>query len=157
MTTLISKTTQAGKTLTIDYISGEFIAALDGTEAARHRMPGVYLPAKQLHIFAGTVGLSKAEGQILIDAARVFVAGIVTEISRVDLVSNYHALVAEQETAYTRAHDRQDARAMHTRLSFDAQIEAARQAINDYDAAHPEETAAHVAERTESVERNRWT
>lgn len=156
MTTLISKITQAGKALTIEHVVGEFIARVDGSEVARHRMPGMYVPAKKLHIFAGTVGLTKAEGQVLIDADRAYVAMLIAQPSRADLVSDYHALVAEQEAAYQHAHDRQDPRAMQIRLDFDAKIEAAAQAIREYDAIHPEETTARKIERAEVVERNQW-
>lgn len=131
---LINKTTGQGKTLIISHINGEFVATLDGIEVARHTMPGVYLPAKQLHIFNGKVGLTKAEGQILIAHERAYASALVVELSRADLVAAYHGLIAEQETAYTRAHDRQDARAMTIRIGFDAQIAAAAQAIRDYDA-----------------------
>lgn len=156
MTTLISKATQTGKILVIDHVAGEFVARVDGSEVARHRMPGMYVPAKKLHIFAGAVGLTKAEGQILIDADRAYIATIVAQPTRFDLVSDYHALIAAQESAYQRAHDRQDPHAMQIRLGFDAKIEAAAQTIRDYDIAHPEEAAVRDAERAESVERNRW-
>lgn len=156
MTALITKTTSQGKQIIIAHIDGEFVATLDGTEIARHVMPGMYVPAKQLHIFAGKVGMSKSEGQIMIDHERAYAATIVVEMSRADLVAEYHGLVADQDAAYNRAHDRQDARAMAIRESYEAKIEAAAQAIRDYDATHPEEAVARKAERAESIERNRW-
>lgn len=156
MITLINKTTSQGKQLVISHIDGEFVATLDGTEIARHFMPGVYVPVKQLHIFNGKVGLSKAEGQILIAHERAYAATITIEMSRADLVAEYRGLIDEQDAAYTRAHDQQDARAMQIKMGFDAKIEAAAQAIRDYDAAHPEETAARNAERAARVESNRW-
>lgn len=156
MTTLITKTTSQGKQLVIAHSSGEFVATLDGIEVARHVMPGMYVPAKQLHIFAGKVGLSKVEGQMMIDHERAYAAAIVAAPTRADLVAEYHGLVEMQDAAYSQSHDRQDARAMTIRERYDAKIEAAAQAIRDYDAAHPDETADRNAERAEAVERNRW-
>lgn len=153
---LINKTTSQGKALEIDYINGEFIATVDGVEMARDRQPGYFSPPKQLHVFGHKIGLTKAEGQILISAERAYAATIVIEMSRAGMVAEYNALIEDQDAVYTRAHDRQDARAMQIRESYDAKIEAAAQAIRDYDVAHPEETATRNAERAEAVKHNRW-
>lgn len=99
---------------------------------------------------------SKIEWTHHIATERAALAAVVTEPTRADLIAEYNALVEAQEAAYTRAHDRQDARAMAIREHYDAKIAAAEQAICDYDAAHPEETAARKAECAASLESSRW-
>lgn len=157
MTPLISKTTRDGKALEITCDGGDFVATLNGKEIARSWTPGYFVAAKQLHVFAGKVGLTKAEGNILIEADKARTASYVPgPATRADLLAEYHALIEEQAEAYERAHDRQDARAMAIKMSFDAKIEASAQAIRDYDTTHPEETAQRAAESAAAVERNRW-
>lgn len=156
MTALISKTTQTGKALIITLDGSDFVATLDGTEVVRSWQPGAYVAAQKLHILGGKVGLTKAEGAILIAAHQARVNTTVATASRADLVSDYHALIAEQASAYERAHNRQDARAMGINQGYDAKIEAAAQAIRDYDASHADETDARNAARAERVASNRW-
>jgi hypothetical protein len=159
-TTLISKKTQKGQSLEITFDGSQYVATLDGVELAQSWMPGTYVAAKQLHVFAGKVGLSKAEGEVLLaaekSAADARRNATPAPASRADLVAEYRGWIDEQAAAYERAHDRQDANAMHIKMSFDAKIEAAAEAIKAYDTAHPEETAQREADRAASVERNRW-
>ena len=161
-TTLISKTSSTGKTIEIVYDGRDFVATLDGVEYVRSTEPGWRGRAngQNLHFFgiAGgrMVGLTYAEGDILRNTYNTMLASIVVEPSRADLVARYHALIEDQADAFERAHDRQNENAWSIKASYDAKIEAAAQAIRDYDAAHPEETAAREAERAASVERNRW-
>lgn len=156
MQPLITKTTRDGKQLVITQHGGDFVATLDGAQILQVATPGMWVAAKQLHILGGKIGLSRQEGEMLIAARRAWADGIVVEPTRADLIATYQGLLDEQAAVYERAHDRQDARAMQIRMSYDAKIEAAAQAIRDYDAAHPEEAAAREAARAESLERNRW-
>lgn len=157
MQTLISKTTRDGKPLQITFDGETFIATVAGRALARHILPGapVTVAGERVHVFAGKVGLTLAEGAILRAAydARPRRAAPVT---RESLVATYQGLCDAQDAAYQRAHDREDARAMAIRESYEDRIEAARQAIVAYDAAHPEETAARQRAAAESLERNRW-
>lgn len=72
---------------------------------------------------------------------------------RRQLVADYNALCEAQEDAYNRAHDRGDARAGTIRDAYEARIDAARQAVIDFDAAHPEVMAQIGIERADGVAR----
>ena len=158
MQQLISKTTRDGKSLVITFDGHTFVATLDGAELARGVNPGhrIRQGGQMLHVFGGKVGLTLAEGDVLLQAARQAILARPRTLRRADLVAAYQGLVDEQAAQYDRAHARQDARAMQVRESYDARIAAAEQAIREYDAAHPEEEAARQAERQASLERNRW-
>lgn len=138
MQTLITKTTRDGKPLTITFDGDLFIATVGGVELARHGLPGAQVRVKgeMVHVFAGKVGLTLAEGTIL-RAAYDARPRRPAPITREGLVATYAGLVDAQAVAYER-------------------IEAARQAIREYDAAHPEETAARQQAAAASLERNRW-
>lgn len=131
--TLISKTTRQGKVLVITFDAGVFAATLDGVEIARDADPGyrTRVNGELMHVFARAVGLTYAEGDVLRKAWTAAAAPYVP--TRADLVMQYQALIDEQSAAYERAHNRQDARAMAIRESYETRIAAALDAIYAFD------------------------
>lgn len=158
MQTLITKTTRDGRTLVITFDGETFIATIDGVELVRSAQYGhrARVRGEMMHVFGDKVGLTFAEGDTLRTAYTDALRAQPQVVTRESLVATYQGLCDEQAAAYERAHAREDARAMSIRVSYEARIAAALEAIRAYDAAHPAETAARETARQESRERNRW-
>lgn len=70
---------------------------------------------------------------------------VIPSCERESLNATYQGLIEEQSEAFAVAHANQDANAWAIKASYEPKIEAAAQAIREYDAMHPQSISEGVA------------
>jgi hypothetical protein len=76
--------------------------------------------------------------------------------ARDQLVRRYHGLIEDADAEFERLHDAEDPGAWAAKRKREPEIEAALQAIKQFDIDHPEIVAAIKAESKASAERHMW-
>lgn len=109
------------------------------------------------------LALTEAEGTVFSAASEVAQRELLPDYQlrsdrrvRKSLVQSLNGAYADRDAEYERLYAREDERAYAVKYAPNVSIEAARQALAAFDAAHPEVLAAIEADRKETVERHMW-
>lgn len=150
------KTTRTGQTVELTYRDHQVAVTLDGVGIGLGDVVVIDV-RKSVVAYVSTnpkIGLTKAEWETL----KAEIAQAKAESAQSEAAPTYEELLARYEDTahdYARAIERaMDGCQMN--LTIEDRRRAARQAILDYQAAHPDEMARRKAERDELVRRMMW-
>ena len=153
---ILTKTAKTGQTITVSLRGTTLEVALDGKTVASGSLQELATPRGDVtHHLGGKVGFTAAEAETLRAAQRAASPPSPAEQRRL-LAARPGGLQDERLAAYERGHASDGSAAHAAAGRWDAEIEAARQALAEFDAAHPEVLAAIRAEKSEIAARHAW-
>lgn len=156
-TAVITKSLKSGQTLEVMIGKGNRPEVLiDGETACAGLPEELRKPQGDVtHHIGRKVGFTADETAAIMAAYRAANPPTLRE-QRGALVNELRGLQDNQDADYERGHESDGSAAHAAARKWDAKIEAARQAVADFDAAHPEVMEEVAAEKAERVQRNRW-